>query len=138
MKRLGFLLLPSVVVLGMIWIVFWANPTFAVPPPPPPPPPHPSPNPSFLPTPPPHPPRTRRRTPIISPRHPSSARSSRRTCSSCWTTPAAWGTGRSATAPTTAARLTLHVRRLLRSMVRARQPVRLSWRPPPLSARSIR
>src|SRR2546427_6581899 len=52
MKRLGFLLLPSVVVLGMIWIVFWANPTFAVPPPPPPPPPNPAANPPYIPPPP--------------------------------------------------------------------------------------
>src|SRR5437899_5742565 len=52
MKRLGFLLLPSVVVLGMIWIVFWANPTFAVPPPPPPPPPNSASNAGYIPTPP--------------------------------------------------------------------------------------
>src|SRR5207302_6740410 len=52
MKRLGFLLLPSVVVLGMIWIVFWANPTFAVPPPPPPPPPNSASNAHYISTPP--------------------------------------------------------------------------------------
>src|SRR2546425_7583765 len=52
MKRLGLLLLPSVVVLGMIWIVFWANPTFAVPPPPPPPPPKSAANADYIPTPP--------------------------------------------------------------------------------------
>src|SRR5207302_9448735 len=48
MKRLGFLLLPSVAVLGMIWIVFWANPTFAVPPPPPPPPANSAPNADYI------------------------------------------------------------------------------------------
>src|SRR2546425_8784387 len=52
MKRLGLLLLPSVVVLGMIWIVFWANPTFAVPPPPPPPPPHSAAHAAYIPPPP--------------------------------------------------------------------------------------
>src|SRR3989441_2024182 len=52
MKRLGFLLLPSVVVLGMIWIVFWANPTFAVPPPPPPPPANSASNADYIATPP--------------------------------------------------------------------------------------
>src|SRR5712691_6381755 len=38
MRRLGFLLLPSVLVLGVVGIIYWTAPSFGAPPPPPPPP----------------------------------------------------------------------------------------------------